>query len=52
MKARRVILTVELETNVSIKELKNGIRDFFSAPVADEQTDVIQIQANVIKKEN
>lgn len=45
---------VELETDVPIKDLKEDVKDFFkeySSLKPDNSTELIQIQANVIKKE-
>ena len=43
MKPRRVVLTIELETDVPIKDLKDDLKEFFSP-------ELVQIQANVIKE--
>ncbi len=47
MKKRRVVIQIEIETDISIKDLKETIRDNYEL----DQIKVIQIQANVIKKE-
>ena len=47
MKKRRVLVSIELETSQNIKDLKVGVDAFFDC----EETKVIQVQANVIKKE-
>jgi hypothetical protein len=47
IKKRRVLLSIELETSQAIKDLKVGVDAFFVC----EETKVIQVQANVIKKE-
>jgi len=44
MKPRRVVLTVELDTDRSLKILKEDAKDVFGAVAI-----VIQVQANVIK---
>jgi hypothetical protein len=48
MKARRVIITLELQSDMRVSDLKSIMRDLFSY---DDGTKVIQVQADVIKKE-
>lgn len=49
MKARKVVVTLELETEMSIRDLKNDIRKGIELDCW--QTSVKQIQINVIKQE-
>jgi hypothetical protein len=46
MKPRRVVLTIEVETGVSLKDLKVKIKDLLAGNLR-----VMQVQANVIKGE-
>ena len=49
MKVRKVFITLELETNVPIKKLKD--KNLWEFGSYDDFLDIIQVQANVIKKE-
>ncbi len=51
MKSRRVIFTVEVESNEPIKDLRANIRDSldWTVPPDGIMTEVIQIQADVFK---
>jgi hypothetical protein len=54
MKPHRVILTVELETDIPVKDLKLAVKGLFECVPAGDLTgilEVVQVQANVIKKE-
>lgn len=48
MKPRRIVITIEVESKEKIADLKQGVKDELEY---SEETRVIQIQANVIKKE-
>jgi hypothetical protein len=58
MKARRVVLTIEVESNESIKELRDNIKYAMNYNVVGDErfdnkpvkTKVLQIQSNVIQK--
>ena len=47
MERRKLVLTVEIESSEKVKVLKRKITD----ALENEDTDVVQIQANVIKAE-
>ena len=47
MERRKLVLTVEIESLENVKALKEKITE----ALEDENTDVVQIQANVIKVE-
>ena len=47
MERRKLVLTVEIESSEKVKFLKKKITE----ALEDENTDVVQIQANVIKTE-
>ena len=51
MKSRRVMMTIELESDQGLKDLKEDIKSAIQDSGSDYQTSVIQIQANVIKNE-
>lgn len=47
MKPRKVVLTVEMQSNEAILDLKQIIKDALNC---EGKTEVVQIQANIIKK--
>jgi hypothetical protein len=50
MKKRRVIFLIELETNDSIRELKESIKFHLDYEDPEFYTKVVQIQSNVVQK--
>lgn len=48
MKLRRVILTIEVETDWNLKEMKDWVKQHFT----DQVIEVVQIQANVIREKS
>lgn len=51
MKARRVIISIELETDMIVKDIKEILTDALDPFVVDANVlEIIQIQANVVKK--
>ncbi len=51
MKARRVVITVEVESNECLANLKLAAEESLFYAYNGLLTDVVQVQANVIKKE-
>jgi len=51
MKSRKVMLSLEVKTNFPIKILKEAAKKFYPEDFAQYSFEVVQVQANVIKKE-
>ena len=51
MKPRKVMLSLEVKTDFPIKTLKEIAKKFYPEDFEEYKFEVVQVQANVIKKE-
>lgn len=51
MKPRKVMLSLEVKTDFPIKTLKEVTKEFYPIEASGYSFQVIQVQANVIKKD-